>query len=218
MKIRRRRVGRSVLTIFFTLLFTSGVGMAIQKQFRIQKVEVVGAQISVIIDEDKMNKNLLFFPTKKVRMQLLKQNPLLKNIVIQKIFPHTIRIVATSRRPIAIIAESHLLVDSEGVILGAGETADNSLPLVYVAMADPALRQSLEILRGLGKENGIVSITKGTSGTLLAKTSTIDIYFPQNDTILDKVATLQTLLAGFRIKGILPNVIDLRFDKPIVTF
>lgn len=218
MKIRRRRFGRLFFAIIFALLLTVGLGIAIQKQFRIQKVEVVGAQITVVIDEDKMNKNLLFFPAQKVRMEFLAQNPLLKDIHIRKKFPHTIEIIAYTRNPVARVALSdrEVVVDGNGVILGSSQTEHQRLPIIMgIGEDNESLQWSLTIINGVAD---IFSITNIDSTTLLAKANGIDIYFPQSEIILGKVATLQTLITGFRIKGNLPKVIDLRFDKPIVTF
>lgn len=225
----RRKFGRLIFAIVFASISTSTLWVAIQKQFRIQKVEVVGAQFEVIIDEDKMNKNLLFFPAQKVRAQLLVQNPILKDIQIRKKFPHTIEIIAYARDPSArlTLSDHEVIVDNEGVVLGLAGAEHRVLPLLSLSISngslgttidDPNVRQSLAIVKGIGKDIAIISITNIDSTTLLAKTDRVDIYFPQNGETSDKVATLQTLISGFRIKGNLPKVIDLRFDKPIVTF
>ena len=44
----------------------------------------------------------------------------------------------------------------------------------------------------------------------------LDIFFPQDGDIVEHIRTLQTLFTGFRIKGVLPAHIDLRFGKPVV--
>ena len=61
-----------------------------------------------------------------------------------------------------------------------------------------------------------VGLVEEQSGSLHAVSATLDIFFTQ-DAIEQTLATLQTLIAGFRIKGTLPKVIDLRFDKPVIT-
>ena len=216
--IRRKKIGRIIFAILIVIGITIGLWIAVRDLFQITHVEVIGAQIDVRIDQEKMNKNLLFFPTQKIRTQLLSQNPLVENIEIQKKFPHTIRIIVTSRMPIARVALSDrtVLVDREGVVIGLSGDADN-FPLLSLNNDESLLIESLEIVARM-EQGELLSITKIDNATLLAKSTTTDIYFPQSDQIQNKVATLQSILSGFRIKGTLPKVIDLRFEKPIVTF
>lgn len=225
----RRKFGRLIFAFFLTIGSTAVLWLTARDLFRIQSVEVVGAQITVLVDQNKINKNLLFFPTQKVRAELLAANPLLKDIEIRKKFPHSLLIIAYMRDPIARLdlPDRQILVDRDGVVLGLAGSIDHALPVVLLPITsvpvgttieDARVRQSLAILAGMGKDIAIRSITNVDNSTLLAKTDTVDIYFPQNGETFDKVATLQTLIRGFRIKGTLPKVIDLRFDKPIVTF
>lgn len=218
MRFKRRRFGRFVFFLLFAILLTTGLWITIDKLFRIQRVEIVGTQISVVIDEDKMNKNLLFFPSQKIREQLLAQNPILKDITIRKKFPHTIEIITYTRDPVARVALSkrEVVVDSSGVILGTSLSEYQKLPVIIgVTENSESLKRSVAIIIAVSE---IYSVTNVDGTTLLAKTSTTDIYFPQIGDMQFKVATLQTLLSGFRIKGTLPKMIDLRFEKPIVTF
>lgn len=218
MRFKRRRFGRFVFFLLFAILLTTGLWITIDKLFRIQRVEIVGTQIGVVIDEDKMNKNLLFFPSQKIREQLLAQNPILKDITIRKKFPHTIEIITYTRGPVARVALSkrEVVVDSSGVILGTSLSEYQKLPVIIgVTENSESLKRSVAIIIAVSE---IYSVTNVDGTTLLAKTSTTDIYFPQIGDMQFKVATLQTLMSGFRIKGTLPKMIDLRFEKPIVTF
>lgn len=218
MRFRRRRFGRFVFFIIVTILLTTSLWIIIDKLFRIQRVEIRGAQIGVVIDQEKINKNLLFFPVQKVREQLRNQNPLLKDIVIRKKFPNTLEITAHTRDPVARVSldNREIVVDSAGITLGISQQEHQKLPVIIgVTENSESLQKSVIIIAGL---SDIYSVTNINGSSLLAKTSTTDIYFPQKHDLNDKVATLQTLLSGFRIKGTLPKMIDLRFEKPIVTF
>ncbi len=66
--------------------------------------------------------------------------------------------------------------------------------------------------RGEGK-----SISEKDSASILATMGHTNIFLPQKGDLKVKAGTLQTIVMGFRIKGTLPTVIDLRFEKPIVT-
>lgn len=224
-----RKFGRLIVAIILAISGSFGLYALTKRVFTIDSIEVVGTQIDVSINEQKINKNLLFFPTENVRLQLLKDNPIIKDVQIRKKFPHTLVIVAYARTPIARLEFPLLsvLVDRDGVVLGQASLQDSSLPLLRLdipqvnpgnMLTDPRLRQSLTFLSSLNEDIHIAYIAELDNQSLRAKADKLDIYFPQNGTIVSKVATLQTLTSGFRIKGILPKVIDLRFDKPVVTF
>lgn len=196
--------------------------------FAIRTVEVIGSAVEVSLDETKMTKNLLLFPSQKIRERLLRDNPLLKNVIIRKKYPHTLVIEFVKRRAAAVLltGDQTVVLDEDGVVLPLSEKGD-SLPMIILdvggvpvgqAVTDGGVLVSLQMMRGLGDAWHIGSITKRESGLLVAKYQESEIFFTQEKDPAVLSATLQTLLTGFRIKGSLPKVIDLRFDKPIVTF
>jgi hypothetical protein len=77
---------------------------------------------------------------------------------------------------------------------------------------------ALAFLNGTRDFLPIQTITIEDDSSLRAKSNTMDILFPQDGSMPAILATLQTLLSGFRIKGTLPTLIDLRFNKPMVKF
>src|SRR3989344_3752089 len=78
-------VGLLVLAVTTGILF-----MVTSKFFAIREVSIIGDRVDLVIDERLFVKNLLFFPTSRVRENLLKENILLKNITITKKLPHTL--------------------------------------------------------------------------------------------------------------------------------
>lgn len=212
----RRRFGRLIFVGMLVFFITTGLWIVVRREFKIQTIEVVGKEVIVKLDERRIDTNLLFFPTAKVRSDLLSENPLLKDVQFHKKYPATLVIVAIPRSPIARVALTGrtVLVDSEGVVLGLASAKDEKLPLIE----ESNLKQSLGFLTHMKDMLLVESITIIDSKTLLAKAGKLDIYIPQHIDLTSKATTLQTLIRGFRIKGILPKVIDLRFDKPIVTF
>lgn len=204
------------------------VSWIVTTAFTIRTVEVIGSEVEVSLDETKLTKNLLLFPSQKIRERLLHDNPLLRNVLIRKKYPHTLVIEPVKRRAIAVLAtgDQSVILDSDGVVLPQREI-QRSLPTVIMSIGtvhigqsvtDGGVMVSLRLLEGLGDSWHIVSITKQESGFLIAKYQESEIFFTQEKDPVALSATLQTLLTGFRIKGSLPKIIDLRFDKPIVTF
>jgi hypothetical protein len=96
------------------------------------------------------------------------------------------------------------------------------IPLTAVRIGetinDPRVAAAIAFVKGTRDFLPVQTITIEDESSLRAKSNTMDILFPQDGSSATILATLQTLLAGFRIKGTLPTFIDLRFNKPIVKF
>ncbi len=223
-----RKFGKIIATTILFFIISIGVIVGVNKFFTIRTIEVEGAGIQITVDQRKLVKNLLFFPNDQLRAQLLAANPLLQNIKIYKKFPHTLVIAAFLRTPISRLQANNRLVDldKDGVVVKEGVN-DDMLPLlifditsVHIGdkMSDIRIVQSLAALGAFGGFMKIDTITSLDSESLQVKSSKTSIYITQNGNIQETAATLQTLLAGFRIKGTLPTIIDLRFTKPVVSF
>lgn len=196
--------------------------------FSLQSVEVIGDGIGIEINKELLHTNLLFIPIEQLRRQLLSEYVLLSDVEIQKKYPHTIRIVPRVRVPIVRLRTNAkiVLVDKDGWVIN-DETSPISVPTlefdigdVFTGMQvkDSRVLSSLAFLAYAPDDLPITRITALDNASLRVISDTIDIYIPQLSNMKKTGATLQTLRTGFRIKGKLPAVIDLRFDKPVVTF
>ena len=87
-----------------------------------------------------------------------------------------------------------------------------------VKIFDRDVLASVNFIRETRSIVPIRDITMNDTMSLRAQRATMSIVFPQHADIPALVRTLQTVIAGFRIKGTLPTTVDLRFDKPVVTF
>ncbi|MBI5619939.1 FtsQ-type POTRA domain-containing protein [Candidatus Gottesmanbacteria bacterium] len=219
----RRSIGLGIILIVTFVLYR-----IVTTAFVIRTVEVIGSGVEVSLDESKLTKNLLLFPAQKIRERLLHDNPLLRDVVIRKKYPHTLVIEPVKRSATALLVtgDQSVLLDSEGVVLPQSEIRE-PLPTIIInigtvhigqSVTDYGIAVSLRLLQKLGDSWYISLITKHEGGLLVAKYRETEIFFTQEANPAALIATLQTLLTGFRIKGSLPKVIDLRFDKPIVTF
>ncbi|OGG34522.1 hypothetical protein A2363_04995 [Candidatus Gottesmanbacteria bacterium RIFOXYB1_FULL_47_11] len=221
---------RRKYALFFRILlfviFSLCVYIGVTKLFALTSILVIGENIQITVDLKKLPKTLLFFPSEKIRSDLLAANPILGDITFEKKYPHTLVInpVMRSAYAILITPSRQVFVDDQGVVLGDTPGTPPGLPTIRVdapnirigqKIADPRIVAALSFLRGT---RGVlpVGLVEEQSGSLHAVSATLDIFFTQ-DAIEQTLATLQTLIAGFRIKGTLPKVIDLRFDKPVIT-
>ncbi len=223
-----RRFGKIVATAFLAVFFSIGIAVAVTKFFTVKEIVVQGTGIDVMVDQKKLSKNLLFFPTEQLRSQLLNENPLLVDVQIQKKLPHTLLIIPKLRSPIAKLQTNTRSVDVDGDGMIISDSMPNeSLPTLLFTISpihigqkitDPQIVSGLSAIVSLGSLVSIDSITTLDGESLQMKSGSLHIYITQHANLSDVSSTLQTLLAGFRIKGTLPALIDLRFAKPVISF
>ncbi len=219
-------------TLGYTLLFVivcAAVYWFMISFFTIQSIEVVGGAIDVQVDQKRLPRTLLFFPSDTLRTQLLRDNPILADIKFKKKLPHTLVIVPTLRSAFAGIVSGgrEVTVDGQGIVLADVDPSTPVIPRLIIpvegirvglTIRDPRVIQSLAFLQGTTDMFVIDEIILENGSSLRAKSQKLDILFTQDRDIKEIITTLQTLIVGFRIKGTLPTYIDLRFDKPIVRF
>lgn len=219
----KKRVVFLLLTLFGVLVY-----VIVTYVFVLRFVEVKGDGLGVVVNEHGLPKNLLFFPTDAIEKQILRDNPLIADIHIEKKYPNTLVISATQRVAVATITRGGVVavLDGSGIILSF-EDKNYQLPMlefdvspgpIGTALTDPNVQGALMFLVRTKSLLPIQKITNGEGSSLLAISDKTNILFAQQSDGQAIAATLQTLLSGFRIKGTLPTTIDLRFDKPIVKF
>ena len=222
-----RKFGKIVGYVFLFVVFSSAVYWFCTKMFTINNIVVVGNNLRVQVDESRLPKTLLFFPAEKLRVQLLAANPILSDIQFQKKYPHTLVIVPTLRPAVARLAlvSREVLVDAGGIVLSDTDASSPNLPRLIVPITtvrigekitDPRVAAGIAFITGIQDILPVSSVSVEDEQSLRAKGDKLDIVFPQDGPIAPILATLQTLLSGFRIKGTLPTFIDLRFNKPII--
>ncbi|MEK7587276.1 MAG: hypothetical protein AAB457_00455 [Patescibacteria group bacterium] len=227
-KIIIRKFGRIAAWIVFVVGAGIIVTLVVNRMLDIRSIEVAGSDVQLLIDEKALPKNLLFFPSEKLRIQLLQENPMLRDIRIHKKFPHTLVIEPLIRDGVARITRGSqtVTVDYDGVVIPDADSSrvlpriilDGDAVHVGQKVTDRMVQQSLLLIKHLDARWGIGSIEKRDDASITAYIGKTNTIITQDADMVSTAATLQTLLEGFRIKGTLPSVVDLRFDKPIVTF
>lgn len=218
-----RMIVGAVVIIGFVLV--TGLGML--RLFTIRKVEVEGAGLRVEVDRKRLGNFLLSVPIESIREELLESYPLLETVWFEKRLPGTLVIHLVKRQPYCIVRSSNVsyLVGKEGVVLDNAHGSE-PYPVLYIDLgpfaigtriADKRVVQSLAFLRALPSTYVIQRITERDVDTLQVTMEQTTIFLPQEGDMRAKAHTLQTIVDGFRIKGTLPSVIDLRFEKPVIT-
>jgi len=191
--------------------------------FRVRYIRVIGSDIRLKIDERLFPTNLIFFPNTWLTKQLLAQYPQVSSVGIRKIYPDTLELTIERRPAVAQLSIGGVkrFVDEYG--FPAVQSKDRLLPLVIFPIEDNTLPYGKTLLStALGAAKYITSvpveqITKNDNRSIRLKTRETDILIAQEGDFSTIDHTLQSLIAGVRMKGLQPKVIDLRFDKPIIT-
>lgn len=219
--IQRKKIRLGIIICVFIVLLSFGIG----KLTKIKTINVVGVPAKIEIDSETISRNLLFFPVEKVRKKLLEEYPQFSDIKIHKRYPQTLEVELIAREPIAVVQTSgrRVLVDKEGMIIG--DTDNNEKPIIDLPnfqikgtkIDHPAVKASLAFLAGMAQYDDIKRIIV-EHGTLRVQTSAMTYIMTEKRDGSESARTLQSLLTGFRIRGTLPKIIDLRFEQPVVTW
>ncbi len=224
-----RKFGRIAAYVVLFILFSGAVYWLGMRTCTIKNIVVVGHNIQVEVTEARLPKTLILFPAAKLRAELLADNPTLADIRFQKKYPHTLIIIPTLRTAIArlTLTGREVLVDEKGMVLADADPASSNIPRLIVPLpavrigetiGDPRVISGISFLIGSREIVLVHTISVEDEKSLRAKSDRLDILFVQDGSVPATLATLQTLLSGFRIKGTLPTFIDLRFNKPIIKF
>lgn len=222
-----KRIFRWVFAVLFLLVLSAVIAWVVSRIFVLRQIEVVGDAVEIQVDKERLGKNILFLQTRALEQQLLSTYPLLASVKFTKTLPSTLVVHVTLRSPFALLTTQtqSYVVDRDAVVLDNQKEAillpnlrfDIGSLSIGTHVTDQRVTQSIQFLRAL-HDISIDQMQQMDSAGLQAKSGQTNIFLPQFGDITRKAATLQTIVTGFRIKGALPAVIDLRFDKPIITY
>lgn len=203
------------------------VAVFLVRAFTIKDVLVDAPGMSIELDKEKFGKNLLFLPVSTFRQELLSSYPLLMDVTFERKFPGTL-IVHLVKRPAFVSFESNgnlYELDEYGLVLGSvGEVGGRTHMVFNIGIlsagsrvGDDRVEAALSFLRALENPARILRIEPRDNHSLRAKLGNTNIFLPQSGDLSAKADTLQIIMEGFRMKGTLPAVIDIRFEKPVIT-
>jgi hypothetical protein len=224
-RVFRRIVVRKILRPVIGGLIVFGLFLFAFSFFRIKHVEVEPSHVSVVIDSSQVPFHLLLFPGEKLRTALLSEYPGLQDVQFIKKYPDTLKIHLLMREPVAYImsGERMLAVDEDGILFEYSQTY--TLPILELSVDEMipgkkargnGVNTSLSFVNALRNHEAIERIVLRTTSTLEARIKDATVLLSVNSDGSAQADTLQALLKGFRMKGSVPQVIDLRFSKPII--
>lgn len=221
---------RSVLTVLLLLaigLFGVIAVVSMQSLFRLQTVEIVGTGAVFSADTATLSTNVLFFPTKALEIDLLKNYPLFSTVRVYKRLPHSIIIEYSLRDPWGYVqSKGHTYgVDDGGVIVGEYTppfvhpvmTFDIGTQSIGMRVTDPRVLAALSFLHALDPSIHVSSVKDYSKTAFEVAIDSMRVLVAIDGDKEEKARALLFLQNGFRIKGVLPSMVDLRYSKPIIT-
>jgi len=221
------RMTRFFIAAIIVLILTAVILYTIMYGFEVKHIEFSGEGMSAEINEHLIIGNIIFFPSEKIRQELLKTYPILQDVVIRKKFPHTITIAPVLRQASALLVTQKVsyALDENGTVIAIGSN-ELAVPEIYIdvqtvrvgkKLEDQKVQTALLFLKKVSVLAPVSIIKTNEDGlSLRAVSGQTEILFTQEANIETLMATLQTIIAGVRIKGTMPKIIDSRFNKPVI--
>lgn len=220
---------RSVLTIVLLVVIGLLCGisaLSVHTLFKLDNIEVVGSGAVFTADPKQLSTNVLFFPTKTLEEDLRSHYQLFQTVKVTKKFPHTIVISYTLRDPWGYIESAgHTYgVDAQGIIVGEYAPPyvhpvmifDVGVQSIGVPITDARVLSALAFLRALDPSIQVSFVKEYSKTAFVVTIDSLKVLLPVEGDMTEKARALLFLQNGFRIKGVLPSMVDLRFSKPIM--
>ncbi len=182
------------------------------------------------IDKDLVGKNLVFLNTQNLAQNLEVELTCIEKIEFEKKFPTQIAITIKAKSPVANIEGINLQVTANGLLVKKDDR--QNLPTIFLPKdAQFDLKANNEI-----KDETILSAIKISENLLKSDFSPASIRIIQKDEIAvyslkdmlviftsekgleTQVNSLQLILSKAKIDAAKITKIDLRFDKPVITY
>lgn len=180
--------------------------------------------------QEALGKNIFLFKTKTLALRVGKQEPTLANVSVTKHLPDELGVAVTSRQPFALLTDGQgaaVVVDKTGVALPVPSQeftgprlVTASLPVIGEVTADSQVLAGLRLIE-LFQLSYIpfeyISYPDKISLTTQLSNKIIATFSAQKD-LSGQVDSLQYILHHSRMEDKAVTGIDLRFQKPIITF
>ncbi|MFH0863652.1 MAG: FtsQ-type POTRA domain-containing protein [Candidatus Gottesmanbacteria bacterium] len=235
--INRKRKKRIIKSFFLLLILFILAGIFYllnQNPFVVKKINIttnydVNNTPTIRILEKIKNQNIFILDANNLAQKIRSADIKIKSVVIEKEIPDKLNINIVKRDPLAAIFTNnkYFMVDIDGIIIEESQN-NNNLPILNLSVGLQNLKVGssidnkdkivLVIFDTLKNKKNINNITITNNEIIVYLIEGTQILLSSTDKITDKLTSLQTILSRFTIEGKRAKKIDLRFDKPVVTF
>lgn len=182
-------------------------------------------------DFDKVRgKNIIFLNLKELAEEIYSKHLEIKKITIQKIFPNTLSFTIDRRKELAQIEYNHFFysIDEEGTIFFSSKER-RPLPIligwhspieVGSKIEPPVVQSFIPIISALQESDIMVESIEYHNDDFIGMnlSNNVEIISSTKSNSPTTMASLQMMFRGFRIERKFPKAIDVRFQKPIITY
>lgn len=221
------------ILIFSLFLFLKSDFWAVKKVDCRQNDNFCSADLWTELISLTLGKNIIFLKTKPLVSRILSQDPTIKEVKVKKKLPSEVVFELKKREAVAAIVEeaTFFIVDKEGVIISkTANPQPENLPLIFVNepinLREGEKFNTEEIVglinllnelrlylfqprsaRLLSSQNGQVNLKNGE-----------EVLFSLKKELKIQLDSLQLIFSRSKIEGRNIKRVDLRFDKPVVTY
>ena len=180
--------------------------------------------------QEALGKNIFLFKTRTLALRVGKQEPALADVTVTKHLPDRLQITVVSRQPFALLIDPQgeaVVVDTAGMALPVPareftgpKLRTASLPVIGEVTADSQVTAGLRLIELLQLSYipfEYISYPDKISLTTQLTNKVIATFSAQKD-LSGQVDSLQYILHHSRMEDKAVTGIDLRFQKPIITF
>ncbi|TSC54302.1 MAG: cell division protein FtsQ [Microgenomates group bacterium LiPW_16] len=188
----------------------------------------------VKILENYRGQNIFLVNEKELVERLKSKDIKIKEVKVLREFPGKILVNIEKRQALAAISSGNnfFLVDKEGLVFGE-EQQVSGIPVLSFGEANEQIglqnigigsridernKNVLVILDSLKGKEEVQSVTVMEGEIQMRLRGETLVLFSATSEVNTKINALQMILTRFRIEGRKPSKIDLKFEKPVVTF
>lgn len=215
----------TVIVIFIValLVFTST---------KVKNIQIENAQNCINSDQVQeksqiIGKSIFLISENKIQEDL-KQINCASSIYVQKKFPSTIIVTPQTKKAHVVIADQPFSLTEDGYVIKTSE--GSNLPKVYlpqeIAVAENTKIEDSKVVFALSLVKNLLKSDFTPTQVRFVDNADIIIYsqaeasamFTINRDAVEQVDSLQSVLSKARIDASKISQIDVRFDKPVVTY
>lgn len=179
--------------------------------------------------------SILFFDESDVTSQILQKYPLIYRITFSKIYPSSLTVSVSFLTPQAQIVQkdSSIIIGQNSTVISTASHEVSSIPRIYyfqdlaqyeqkigVRLRRKDILYAYQLLKQKNKFGisfNAVTITGPNHFMLVDEEKRLTVLLSAKKTIDINAEICKNSMRGLSVKGIKPRIINVEFDKPIIT-
>ena len=199
--------------------------------FKIENVEVAGDKGCIeesTIQEQFRGRNIFIVSSKRAEETILNSYKCVKNVTVKKKYPSTLTIEVEIDRPLVKVGDKNIYLTENGFVLDNYD--QKNLPTIFFdketefkigeRVNDEDTLYVLSLVSQIGKTDFVATSIRVLSPFVLSVYNRENqvVIFTTEKKVNVQVDSLQLILSESKIDPSKITKIDLRFEKPVITF